>query len=191
MREMGIEAIYPRQKASTPNPRHTVYPYLLKGMNIQRPNQVWAINITYISLATSWLYLTAIIDWYSRYVISWELNDSLHIGFVVEASKKALAIASPEIMNSDQGSHFTNPKFIEPFLNAGSKISMDHRGRAFDNIMIERLWRTIKYENVYLMQYECPKATRISLKKYFEFYNTERYHQSLDYQKPADAYFQI
>ena len=169
----------------------TVYPYLLKGMNIQRPNQVWAIDITYILLATSWLYLTVIIDWYSRYIISWELNDSLHIGFVLEASKRALSIASPEIMNSDQGSHFTSPKFIEPFLNAGSKISMDHRGRAFDNIMIERLWRTIKYENVYLMQYESPKAARIGLKKYFEFYNTERYHQSLGYQKPADVYFQI
>ena len=160
-------------------------------MNIQRPNQVWAIDITYIPLATSWLYLTVIIDWYSRYVIPWELNDSLHIGFVLEASKKPLSIASPEIMNSDQGSHFTSPKFIEPFLNAGSKISMDHRGRAFDNIMIERLWRTIKYENVYLMQYESPKAARIGLKKYFEFYNTERYHQSLGYQKPADVYFQI
>ncbi|MCI7694303.1 MAG: integrase core domain-containing protein [Veillonella caviae] len=109
----------------------------------------------------------------------------------IEASKRALSIASPEIMNSDQGSHFTSPKFIEPFLNAGSKISMDHRGRAFDNIMIERLWRTIKYENVYLMQYESPKAARIGLKKYFEFYNTERYHQSLGYQKPADVYFQI
>lgn len=191
MREMGIEAIYPRPKTSTPNPRHTVYPYLLKGMNIQRPNQVWAIDITYIPLATSWLYLTVIIDWYSRYVISWELNDSLHIGFVLEASKRALSIASHEIMNSDQGSHFTSPKFIEPFLNVGSKISMDHRGRAFDNIMIERLWRTIKYENVYLMQYESPKAARIGLKKYFEFYNTERYHQSLGYQKPADVYFQI
>lgn len=169
MREMDIEAIYPRPKTSTPNPRHTVYRYLLKGMNIQRPNQVWAIDITYIPLATSWLYLTAIIDWYSRYVISWELNDSLHIGFVLEASKRALSIASPEIMNSDQGSHFTSPKFIESFLNAGSKISMDHRCRAFDNIMIEHLWRTIKYENVNLMQYEGPKAARIGLKSILIF----------------------
>lgn len=142
----------------------------------KKPNQVWAIDSTYIPLATSWLYLTAIIEWYSRYIIAWEINDSLHSGFALEASRKALAIASPEIMNSDQGSHFTSRKFIDPFLNAGSKISMDHRGRAFDNIIIERLWRTIKYENVYVMQYKSPKSARVGLKEYIEFYNTKRYH---------------
>lgn len=191
MREMGIEAIYPRQKTSTPNPRHQIYPYLLKGLSIQRPNQVWAIDITYIPLASSWLYLTAIMDWYSRYIIAWEINDSLEISFVLEASRKALAIATPEIMNSDQGSHFTSPKFIDPFLSAGSKISMDHRGRAYDNIMIERLWRSLKYENVYLMQYSSPKEARIGLKEYINFYNTERYHQSLNYKRPAEVYFQV
>lgn len=122
MREMGIEAIYPCQKTSVPNSSHRVYPYLLKGLLIQRPNQVWAIDITYIPLASSWLYLTAIMDWYSRYIIAWEINDRLEISFVLEASRKALAIGSPDIMNSDQGSHFTSYKFIEPFRNAGCKI---------------------------------------------------------------------
>lgn len=189
MREMGIEAIYPRQETSKPNKAHLVYPYLLKGLAIERPNQVWAIDITYIPLATSWLYLTAIIDWYSRYIISWALNDSLEIGFVLETSRNALSITHPDIMNSDQGSHFTSPKFTELFLNAGSKISMDHRGRAFDNIMIERLWRTIKYENVYSMHYSSPKEARIGIKDYINFYNTERYHQSLGNRKPAEVYF--
>ena len=189
MREMGIKVIYPRQHTSKPNKSHLVYPYLLDGLHINRPNQVWAIDITYIPLSASWLYLTAIIDWYSRYIISWELNDSLEMSFVLEASRKALSMATPEIMNSDQGSHFTSHKFTDPFLKAGSKISMDHRGRAFDNIMIERLWRTIKYENVYPMQYYSPKEDRIGIKEYINFYNTERYHQSLDYKKPEEVYF--
>ena len=126
MREMGIKVIYPRQHTSKPNKSHLVYPYLLDGLHINRPNQVWAIDITYIPLSASWLYLTAIIDWYSRYITSWELNDSLEMSFVLEASRKALSMATPEIMNSDQGSHFTSHKFTDPFLKAGSKISMDH-----------------------------------------------------------------
>ena len=145
MREMGIQAIYPRQNTSKADPENKVYPYLLKGLEINYPNQVWSIDITYIPVRTDWLYLVAIIDWFSRYVLHWSLSDSLEIDFVLETSHKALEISTPEIMNSDQGSHFTSPKFTQIFLNAGSRISMDHRGRAYDNIFIERLWRTVKY----------------------------------------------
>ena len=148
MKEMGIQAIYPRQNTSRPEPANKIYPYLLKGLKIDHPDQVWSIDITYIPVKTNWLYLVAIIDWYSRFVLHWQLSDTMEIDFVLDTSRKALNVSSPEIMNSDQGSHFTSPKFTQIFLDAGSKISMDHRRHAYDNIFIERLWRTIKYEDI-------------------------------------------
>lgn len=151
---------------------------------------MWSIDITYIPVRTDWLYLVAIIDWFSRYVLSWELNDSLEIDFVLEASHKALKTAVPEIMNSDQGSHFTSPKFTHIFLDAGSRISMDHRGRAYDNIFVERLWRTVKYEDVYLNEYETPRDARIGINRYLRFYNSERPHSSIQYQTPEAVYYQ-
>lgn len=189
MREMGIQAIYPRQDTSQPNPANPVYPYLLKGVSITRPNQVWSIDITYIPIHSSWLYLTAIIDWYSRYVLSWAIDDTLEIDFVLEACRKALSRAVPEIMNSDQGSHFTSPKYTRLFQEAGSQISMDHRGRAYDNIFIERLWRTVKYEDVYPKEYGTPRETRIGINGYLRYYNEERLHQSLGYRTPEEVYF--
>jgi len=139
MREMGIQAVYPRQSTSKPNSANKVYPYLLCGIEITAPNQVWSIDITYIPIRRSWLYLTAILDWYSRYVVAWAIDDTLEIGFVLETCEAALQRAVPLIMNSDQGSHFTSPKYTQLFLDAGAQISMDHRGRAFDNIFVERL----------------------------------------------------
>ena len=146
MRDMGIQAIYPRQNASKPKAGHKVYPYLLKGLNIYHPDYVWSIDITYIPVRTDRLYLAAIIDWFSRYVLHWKLDDSMEI-------------STPEIMNSDQGSHFTNPQYTQLFLDAGVKISMDHCGRAYDDIFVERLWRTVKYEDVYPKTYETPRGT--------------------------------
>ena len=189
MREMGIQAIYPRQNTSKPYQENPVYPYLLTGLNITRPNQVWSIDITYIPIRSSWLYLTAIIDWYSRYVVSWAIDDTLEIDFVLEASRNALRQAAPEIMNSDQGSHFTSPKYTQLFLNAGSRISMDHKGRAYDNIFVERLWRSVKYEDVYLKEYTTPREARIGISEYLKFYNEERPHQSLGYRTPKEVYF--
>ena len=188
MREMGIQAVYPRQNTSKPNPENKVYPYLLTGLTIDKPDLVWSIDITYIPIRKSWLYLTAILDWYSRYVISWAIDDTLEMGFVLEACETALSRAVPYIMNSDQGSHFTSPKYTELFLAAGAKISMDHKGRAFDNIFIERLWRTVKYENVYLNAYETPKDARIGIGRYLRHYNEERPHQSLGYRTPSETY---
>ena len=190
MKEMGIQAIYPRPNTSKPSPENPVYPYLLKNANIIRPNQVWSIDITYIPIHTSWLYLVAIIDWFSRYVLSWRVSDSLEIDFVLEACRDALKTCHPEIMNSDQGSHFTSPQYTSLFLDAGSRISMDHRGRAYDNIFVERLWRTVKYEDVYLKNYERPIDARRGLDEYLRYYNERRYHSSLNYQTPSAVYFQ-
>jgi putative transposase len=188
MREMGIQAVYPRQNTSKPNPANQVYPYLLKGFPIVSPDQVWSIDITYVPIRRSWLYLTAILDWYSRYVVAWMIGDTLEIDFVLETCETALKTAVPDIMNSDQGSHFTSPKYTELFLNAGSRISMDHRGRAFDNIFIERLWRTVKYEDVYLRDYETPREARAGIGRYLHYYNTERPHQSLGYRTPLEVH---
>lgn len=189
MREMGIQAVYPRQNTSRPEPADKIYPYLLKGLTVSHPNHVWSIDITYIPVKTDWLYLVAIMDWYSRYILSWRISDSMAIGFVLETSHAALQTATPQIMNSDQGSHFTSPKYTEIFLNAGVRISMDHRGRAYDNIFIERLWRSVKYENVYPQEYSCPKDARIGIHRYLEYYNRERPHQSLGYRTPGEVYF--
>lgn len=188
MQEMGIQALYPRQNTSKTNPANQVYPYLLKNLVIREPNHVWGIDITYIPLKSSWMYLVAILDWCSRYVVAYELNDTLEIDFVLETSRRALTISRPEIINSDQGSHFTSPKYTEIFLSSGVAISMDHRGQAFDNIFTERLWRTVKYEDIYLKSYETPRELRAGLKEYLNFYNETRLHQSLGYSTPAEIY---
>lgn len=192
LREMGLEAIYPHPKKLSPGDglEHRIYPYLLNETTVVRPNQVWAIDITYIRLAGGWLYLTAVLDWYSRYVISWEIDSTLAIGFVMEAVNSSLAQAQPEIFNSDQGSHFTSAAYLNRLREAQIQISMDGRGRCFDNIFIERLWRTVKYEEVYLKNYETPRLARTGLTDYFKFYNRIRPHQSLSNRTPAEVYFE-
>jgi putative transposase len=189
MREMGLEAIYPGPNLSKREHQHRVYPYLLRNLSITSTCQVFGTDITYIRLKQGWLYLVAIIDWYSRYVVSWELSDTLEIDFVLKAVKRALAQTKPEIFNSDQGSHFTSPQYTELVLGAGVKVSMDGRGRALDNVFTERLWRSLKYECVYLADFESPKEARAGIAEYFEFYNHKRLHQALDYRTPAEVYF--
>jgi len=188
MREMGIAAIYPGPNLSKRELMHRTYPYLLRGVTATEPNHIWGIDITYIRLVAGWLYLVAIIDWYSRYVISWELSDSLDIGFVLTAVDNALVRSTPRIWNSDQGSHFTSPQYIERLQAVAVQISMDGKGRALDNIFTERLWRTIKYEEVYLHDYTTPRIARQGLTRYIEFYNCERPHQALSYRTPAELY---
>jgi putative transposase len=189
LREMGLTAIYPGPNLSKRAQQHAVYPYLLRGLKIERVNQVWGVDITYIRLAAGWLYLVAVLDWYSRFVVSWALDQTLDIGFVLEAMHSALATATPLICNSDQGSHFTSPQYTALLLGAQVRISMDGKGRALDNIFTERLWRTVKYEEVYLKDYASPHEARISIGEYLDFYNHRRLHQALDYQTPAQVYF--
>lgn len=191
LRVMGIETIYPRAKPNTslPHPAHRKYPYLLKGLPIIRPNHVWGTDITYVKLETGWCYLIAFIDWYSRYVISWELSDTLEIDFCLVALDLALNTATPEISNTDQGSHFTSEQFLKPLQEKNVRISMDGRGRCLDNIFTERLWRSVKYENIFLKSYRTSSEAKSGLTDYFRFYNTKRPHQSLDYQTPATIYF--
>ena len=189
MQEMGIAGICPGPNLSRRNTEHKVFPYLLRGLSITVPNQVWGIDITYIRLARGWLYLVAIIDWYSRYVLSWELDQTLELPFVLEAVRRALNQAQPAILNSDQGSHFTSPAYIELLRSAQVQISMDGKGRATDNIFTERLWRSIKYEEVYLKEYTSPRQAREGINRYLNFYNTKRLHQALDYRTPAEEYF--
>lgn len=189
MREMGLEAIYGKPRLSDPAAGHRIYPYLLRGLAIVRPNQVWATDITYIRLRRGFVYLVAIMDWYSRYVLSWELSVTLDASFCVAALEWALRKASPEIFNSDQGSQFTSDAFTGHLQRHGIQISMDGRGRVTDNIFIERLWRTVKYEEVYLKDYGQVPEALANLREYFGFYNHERPHQSLDYQTPAAVYF--
>lgn len=188
MREMGIFAIVPGPHTSQPAPEHQIYPYLLRNVTAEHPNHIWGIDITYIRLAHGWLYLTAVLDWYSRYMLSWTLSQSLEMDFVLTAVDNALLQATPEIWNSDQGSHFTSPRYLERLQNANIKISMDGRGRARDNIFTERLWRTIKYEEVYLHDYASPKEAYHQLANYIRFYNFERPHQALEYLTPAQLY---
>ena len=189
MREMGITAIYPSPNLSRHNPEHKVYPYLLRNVTAAYPNHVWGIDITYIRLRGGWLYLVAVIDWFSRYVFSWELDQTLEMPFVVTAVQRALGQATPVIWNSDQGSHFTSPQYTQLLLDAGVQISMDGKGRASDNVFTERLWRTLKYEEVYLKDYAQPQEARHSLAAYFDFYDHQRRHQALGYQTPASVYF--
>jgi len=190
MREMGIAGISPGPNLSQRNIEHKLYPYLLRGLAISRPNQVWGIDITYIRLLGGWMYLVAILDWFSRYVVSWELDQTLELPFVLNAVDRALQQATPDIWNSDQGSHFTSPQYTEKLLAASVRISMDGKGRALDNIFTERLWRTVKYEDVYLKDYTTPREARQGLGQYLTFYNQERPHQSLNYQTPAQVYFE-
>ena len=189
LREMGLAAIAPGPNLSRRHPDHVVYPYLLRGLAITRPNQVWGIDITYIRLQGGWMYLVAILDWFTRYVVSWELDQTLEMPFVLYAVERALQQAQPEIINSDQGSHFTSPLFLAYWQQRQVRISMDGKGRALDNIFTERLWRTIKYENVYLQDYQSPREARCGLAAYLTFYNHQRLHQALDYCTPAALYF--
>ena len=190
MRILGIEAIYPKPKLSKNNISHPIYPYLLKNKNITSPNQVWGIDITYVRLKKDWIYLVAILDWHSRYVISWELSETMSVGFCCDALEKALTIGMPEIHNSDQGAQFTSEEYLAILKkHPNIQISMDHKGRCFDNIFTERLWRTIKYEEVYVKSYDSPKEARQSIREYLLFYNNERLHQSLRYLTPSEVYF--
>ena len=190
LRKMGIMALFPTRNLSRPNPAHRIYPYLLRGLEIVRPNQVWGVDITYIRLARGFAYLVAIIDWYSRRVLSWKLSNTLESGFCVEALDDALRRhGRPEIFNSDQGSQFTSEVFIKRLeAEKTVKISMDSRGRAYDNIFVERLWWAVKYEDIFLHEYQDIPGCRSGLERYFRFYNTERRHQSLEYQTPWEMF---
>jgi len=188
MRLMGIEAIYPKKRTTWPGEGHKIYPYLLRNMKIIRPDQVWSTDITYVPMRQGFLYLVAIIDWFSRYVISWRLSNTLDMGFCLEALDEALTKKQPEIFNSDQGSQFTATTFTDRLATHGVAISMDGRGRAIDNVFVERLWRTVKYEEVYLKDYANGWEAEASLASYFRFYSHERIHQSLGYRTPAEVY---
>ena len=188
MRRMGLEAIYPKPNLSKASKAHPKYPYLLRGLKIAYPDQVWSSDITYIRTRYGFVYLTAVIDWFSRYVLSFEVSTSLDTDFCVKALKKALNIAKPEIFNTDQGVQFTSDEFTGCLANAGVRISMDGRGRALDNIFVERLWRNVKYEKVYFNDYEAVKDVVRDMEEYFVFYNLERPHQSLGYETPTEVY---
>ena len=189
MQLMGLRAISRRPRTSKPAPGNKIYPYLLNDLKITRPNQVWAADITYIPLARGFLYLVVIMDWYSRYVIAWRLSNTLESDFCVEALHDALKKGRPEIFNTDQGSQFTAEEFTSMLESQGVKISMDGKGRYADNLFVERLWRTVKYEEVYLKAYQDGREARTQMGQYFHFYNTERPHQSLGYRTPAEEYY--
>jgi putative transposase len=188
MREMGLAGICPGPNLSKRAQEHRLFPYLLRHLTVTDPNHVWGIDITYVRLRQGWLYLVAVLDWYARYVLSWELDQTLELPFVLAAVRRALERATPTIMNSDQGSHFTSPQYIEILQAASVQISMDGKGRALDNVFTERLWRTVKYEEVYLHDYATPREARQGLRRYFQFYNDERPHQALGYRSPAEVY---
>lgn len=188
MREMGLAAVYPKPNLSRRAAKAGIFPYLLRGLAISLPNQVFAIDITYIRMLRGWMYLVAVMDWYSRYVVSWEMDETLEMPFVLSAVEQALSVATPTIWNSDQGSHFTSPAYLSRLQTAHVAISMDGRGRVTDNIFIERLWRSVKYEEVYLNEYDSPRQARQRLSAYLEFYNHRRKHQALNYLTPAQLY---
>jgi len=190
MLKMRLVAIYPKPSLSKPNANHSVYPYLLRGLEINRVDQVWSTDITYIRLHQGFIYLVAVIDWHSRYILSWSISTTLEIEFCIDALERSLRRGTPDIFNSDQGSQFTSPRFTESLLSKGIQISMDGRGRALDNIFIERLWRSLKYEEVYLHDYSNVAEARAGISNYIKFYNEERLHQSLDYKTPEQVYFQ-
>lgn len=189
LRKMGLEAIYPKPNLSKANLEHKIFPYLLKGLEIIRCDQVWSTDITYIRLQKGFVYLVAIIDWYSRYVLSWRVSTTLEADFCIEVLKETLAQGRCEIFNTDQGSQFTSNRFTGPLIARKIQISMDGKGRALDNIFVERLWRSVKYENIYLREYPDVPSVKKGLDEYFEFYNHQRYHQSLGYKRPAEVYF--
>jgi putative transposase len=188
LRRMGLQAIYPKPRLSQGGPEHKIYPYLLDGLAIRRPNQVWGTDITYIRLRHGFVFLVAIMDWFSRYVLAWEVSVTMDTSFCLSALDLALSQGKPEIFNSDQGSQFTSEDFTSRLQNVGIRISMDGRGRVFDNIFVERLWRTVKYEEVYLKDYESVTFAIASLGAYFSFYNRERLHQSLGYRTPLSVF---
>ena len=190
MRQMGLEAVYPRRKRglSMPDSQHKIYPYLLKDVQIIRPDQVWSADITYVRMYRGWLYLVAVMDWFSRYVLSWEVSVTLESEFCISALRQALSLGKPEIFNTDQGSQFTSNDFTDILKDAGIQISMDGKGRVFDNIFVERLWRTVKVEEVYLRDYQTVAEARYYLSRYFDFYNNQRLHQALGYRTPAEVY---
>jgi putative transposase len=188
MHLMGLEAVHPKPKLSQPGEGHKIYPYLLKDVAVERVNQVWSTDITYIRMAQGFCYLVAVMDWYSRFVLSWSLSVTLEMEFCLEALVSALRRARPLIFNSDQGSQFTSERFTGELEKRGISISMDGRGRCFDNIFIERLWRSLKYEEVYLKDYQRISEARSGIERWFEFYNHHRPHQSLGYRTPAAVY---
>jgi len=185
---MGLEAIYPKPRTSESHPEHRKYPYLLSGLTIDHPNQVWGADITYIPLRAGFAFLVAIIDWFSRYVVSWELSTTMDTDFCLRAAERAFETAHPRIFNTDQGSQFTSEAFTQLVLGTGSQMSMDGRGRCFDNIFTERLWRSVKYEEVYLKDYQEVLVARRGLEAYFPFYNDVRVHQALSYRTPAELH---
>ncbi len=185
---MGIQAIFPRKRLSQPGEGHTIYPYLLRGLRIERTDQVWSTDITYIPMAQGFMYLVAIIDWHSRYVLAWRLSNTLATAFCLQALNDALAHGQPDIFNTDQGAQFTSNNFTARLLAAEVRISMDGRGRALDNIFVERLWRSVKYEDIYLKNYETVPDLEKGMSDYFHFYNHERLHQNLGYRTPAEVY---
>lgn len=188
LRAMGLEAVYPKPKLSLAHPEHKKYPYLLKDFVIDRPDQVWVSDITYIRMVHGFVYLTAVMDWFSRYVLAWQISITLETGFCLQALEQALGISKPEIFNTDQGVQFTCLDFTGRLEQEEIRISMDGRGRVFDNIFVERLWRTVKYEEIYLKHYQTVSEVRDGLAKYFLFYNTERIHEALDYRTPYELY---
>ena len=189
LRSMGLMAIYPGRNLSRPAPGHKIYPYLLRGVAVERINQVWSADITYVRLKNGFIYLVAVVDWFSRYILAFGISITLEADFCIETLQLALVRATPEIFNSDQGSQFTSPRHTEILHLSGIRISMDGRGRALDNIFIERFWRSLKYEEVYLHDYETVQEAKTGIKSYFDYYNNERQHQSLDYKTPAEVYF--
>jgi len=188
-RLMGLEANYPKPNLSKKHPEHKIYPYLLEDMKIDRVNQVWSTDITYIRLREGFVYLMAIIDWHSRYVLDWQLSTTLEADFCIEALARTLEKGRCEIFNTDQGSQFTAVAFVNLLLNNGIQVSMDGKGRALDNVFVERLWRSLKYELIYQMEFKSVREAKKSICEYFVFYNNERFHQSLNYKTPRQVYF--
>jgi putative transposase len=188
LRVMGLEAIYPKPRLSVAGAGHKVYPYLLRNVAIERADQVWSTDITYIPLPNGFMYLTAVLDWHSRYVLSWRLSNTLDVDFCLEALDEALRQGCPEVFNTDQGAQFTATSYTGRLQAAGAKVSMDGKGRCLDNVFVERLWRTVKYEEVYLWRHETVPALQEGLRRYFGYYNEGRRHQALDYQTPARVY---
>lgn len=191
MAKMGLQAVYPRPRTSIPDQQHKKYPYLLRGLDINCPDQVWAADITYVPMPLGFMYLVAIMDWFSRFVLAWQLSNTLDGAFCLDALRLALRLGEPEIFNTDQGVQFTARDFVSTLEAAAIRVSMDGRGRVFDNIFVERLWRTVKYEDIYIKEYATVPALAAGLHDYFQLYNYERPHQSLGYRTPADVYFAV
>ena len=191
MRTMGLEAIYPKPRLSRPGEGHRIYPYLLRGVKVERPDQVWSADITYVPMTSGFMYLAAVIDWYSRYVVAWRLSNTLDGSFCLEMLEEAVRGGRPEVFNTDQGVQFTAAAFVGCLERAGVAVSMDGRGRALDNVFVERLWRSVKYEDIYIQGYESVSELHRGLARYFGFYNDERLHQSLDYRTPAAVYGRV